>query len=76
MQTYYENANAAGYANYGSCVEDLGGALQRDCDFLEQGSVSRSKCRAETSLRAAEMCYELPCVVMDEDGRLNRIFPE
>jgi len=73
---YYENANTNGHANYGACVEDLGGALQRDCDYLEQGSVDRSRCRATTWLRAGKMCIELPCVMASEDGRLNRIFPE
>ena len=26
-------------------------------------------------LRAAEMCFNLPCVLMREDGRIDRIFP-
>lgn len=73
---YYESANTEGYANYGSCVQDLGGALSADCDYLEQGSARRARCRAETWLRAGEMCFDLPCVVESEDGRLDRIFPE
>ena len=75
VQDYFESANAAGYANYGSCVEDLGNAISRDCDFLDQISVERARCRASTWLRAAQMCFELPCVTADEDGRLDRIFP-
>lgn len=73
---YYEDQNAAGWANYGSCVEDLGEVMTGDCDYLPDASVERSQCRAETWLRAANMCFGLPCVSMEEDGRIERIFPD
>lgn len=76
VQTYFASANASGYASYGSCVEDLGAALSRDCEFLDQTSVERARCRASSWLRAGEMCFTLPCVTADEDGRLDRIFPK
>ena len=72
---YYEDQNAEGWANYGSCVEDLGAVMIGDCGYLPDASVARSRCRAETWLRAAEMCFDLPCVSMEEDGRIERIFP-
>jgi len=72
---FYEAQNAAGWANYGSCVEDLGTAMARDCNHLPDASVSRSRCRAETWLRATDMCFDLPCVSMEEDGRIERLFP-
>lgn len=75
VEAYYESANVAGYANYGSCVEDLGNALARDCDFMDTISVPRARCRARTWVRAAEMCFGLPCIAAAEDGRLDRIFP-
>jgi len=75
VEAYYERQNAAGFANYGSCVEDLGIALINDCSYLSDGSPARSRCRAQTWIRAAEMCFDLPCVAMDEDGRIDRVFP-
>ncbi len=75
VTAYYEAANTAGYANYGSCVQDLGEAMTGDCGYLPDASLARSQCRAETWLRAADMCIDLPCVSMDEDGRIDRIFP-
>ena len=72
---YYEEQNTAGFANYGACVEDLGGAMIGDCNYLPDASVDRSRCRSETWIRAAQMCFDLPCVSMEEDGRIERIFP-
>jgi len=75
VRLYYEDQNSGGYANYGACVEDLGAALIRDCDALPDASVDRIRCRARFWLRAAEMCIDLPCIDMSEDGRIDRIFP-
>jgi len=75
VAVYYEAQNNAGWANYGSCVEDLGETMTGDCNYLPDASVQRSQCRAETWLRAAEMCFDLPCVTMEEEGRIERIFP-
>ncbi len=75
VEGYYEDQNAAGHANYGSCVEDLGAALIRDCAALPDGTADRERCRAQSWLRAGEMCFDLPCIDMSEDGRIDRIFP-
>lgn len=76
VAAYYTSADAANQSNYGACVEDLGNAVVGDCGYLESGSVARSRCMARAWLRAAEMCFDLPCVEGQEEGRLERIFPQ
>ncbi len=75
VAAFYEAQHTAGYSDYGSCVEDVGQAATRDCDCLTMASVERARCQARRWLNAAEMCFELPCVKIGEERRIQRIFP-
>jgi 5'-nucleotidase len=76
IKVFFGVQNVSGFADYGSCLEDIGMVVERDCESLPNPSTERSHCRAEAWARSAEQCVELPCVSMDADGRIDRIFPE
>ena len=59
---------------YQLCSESLGETFSSDCQHIQDDG-EKAACVAKAQLRAAELCEELPCVDIEADGRLERIFP-
>jgi len=59
---------------YDLCTETLTKGFIADCGELNDAQ-DRNKCESSAASRAQNLCEELPCVDVDADGRIERIFP-
>jgi 5'-nucleotidase len=60
---------------YDLCTDEMTTYFLGDCTFLETNSAEMANCEARAEARAFDLCDEIPCVDVEADGRIERIFP-